>query len=226
MSLNRCDMKSTVLLKEPAKIVAFEKKSKADTPLRVALNIVFLRPFERYKMLKPYLNSLNAEKSADNQNQVQSDEDRIKSIKQHFDALTALTPQDMEETLEKPPENEPEQSDHGDIDDYDPDPGEVKNIRDNSAVNAKKHNKKKRGKSSSANSEAGAGGKKSKFDVENLDFSQYSSGVNRSAKFFDPMKDLRDKKFSGGKPQRKMANRPGSGGKSFTYKKGNGNGKK
>ena len=44
-------------------------------------------------MLKPYMDSMSS--AAPKTGEVVTDEDRIKSIKQHFDTLTALTPQDM-----------------------------------------------------------------------------------------------------------------------------------
>ena len=58
-------------------------------------------------MLKPYLDSMSS--ATTESGQKVSDEDRIKSIKQHFDTLTALTPQDM--TSEKSKNEEVESSD-------------------------------------------------------------------------------------------------------------------
>ena len=49
-------------------------------------------------MLKPYMESLNKKETTEKV----SDSDRIQSIKEHFDALTALTAQDMaRENIEK-----------------------------------------------------------------------------------------------------------------------------
>merc|ERR1739844_406459 len=114
--------------KTEAEIKAFDNQtniegSKLDKP--------FLSPFQRYKMLKPYLDSKNSDATT---SKVVTDEDRIKSIKQHFDTLTAITAQDL--AAEAASKNVVESSDDDDnleettIDDYDPDPGDVKKLRE------------------------------------------------------------------------------------------------
>ena len=72
---------------------------------------------------------------------------------------------------------------------------------------------KKRGKFPSNES-----AKKMKVDMENVDLSQYSSGVKKDVKTFDPMKEFRDvagKKKNFGKQKQKPKNKSG---KSMTYK--------
>ena len=175
-------------------------------------------------MLKPYLDSKSSD--ATTNSQVVTDEDRIKSIKQHFDTLTAITAQDL--AAEAASKNEVESSDDDDnleettIDDYDPDPGDVKKLREakDSSWKYKKDQKKaakkrKEGMQQGQNESA----KKEKIDMENVDFSQYSSGVGKNVKTFDPMKEFRDgagKKKNYGKPKHRPNNKSG---KTMTYKK-------
>lgn len=198
--------------KDNASIESFGNKSEIQPGN--ALTRVFLSPFERYKMLKPYLDSM-ASKKEDKKDKI-SDEDRIQSIKDHFDNLTALTAKDMEEDNAKESgekdEAVEEDVEEMDMDEYDPDPGKVQNLR---AGLSKKGNKKRQ--NALKNEENNV--KKTKIDVENVDFSQYSSGVDPKAKTFDPMNDLKNganKKKNFGKPRHRAKNKTG---KSMTFKK-------
>ena len=176
-------------------------------------------------MLKPYLDSKSSD--ATTNSQVVTDEDRIKSIKQHFDTLTAITAQDL--AAEAASKNVVESSDDDDnleettIDDYDPDPGDVKKLREakESSWKYKKDQKKaaKKRKEGIMQQGQNESAKKEKIDMENVDFSQYSSGVGRNVKTFDPMKEFRDgagKKKNYGKPKHRPNNKSG---KTMTYKK-------
>ena len=178
-------------------------------------------------MLKPYLDSKSSNAGATS-TQVVTDEDRIKSIKQHFDTLTALTAQDLvSETASKhevESSNDDDNLDETTIDDYDPDPGDVKKLREGQESWKYKKEKskerrmaKKRSKEMQEKNESPA--KKEKIDMENVDFSQYSSGVGRNVNTFDPMKEFRDgagKKKNYGKPKHRSNNKSG---KTMTYKK-------
>ena len=151
--------------------------------------------------------------------QTVTDEDRIQSIKQHFEKLTASTVQDNANQKQVEASSEDESSDDNEdatIDDYDPDPGDVKKLREGLEKSKKNKMNKKRGSGSNAAPNDSA--KKVKVDMENVDLSQYSSGVKKDVKTFDPMKEFRDgagKKKNFGKPKQRSKNKSG---KSMIYK--------
>jgi len=226
--LDKTDMKTeastSIQAKEKAHINAFDNQINREGN---KLNKVFLSPFERYKMLKPYMDSMNT--AAPKTGEIVTDEDRIKSIKQHFDTLTALTPQDMtsENSVTKNEQVESSDSDENieetTIDDYDPDPGEAKKLRqglepwNKSNKSEIKEMKKKRSGATTELPEDGSQ-KKAKIDMENVDLSQYSRGVKQNAKTFDPMKGFRDgagKNKNSGRAKQRGKNKSG---KSMTYK--------
>lgn len=178
-------------------------------------------------MLKPYMDSMNT--AAPKTGEIVTDEDRIKSIKQHFDTLTALTPHDMTSENSVSKNEQVESSDSDDnieettIDDYDPDPGEAKKLRqglepwNKSNKSEIKEMKKKRSGATTELPEDGSQ-KKAKIDMENVDLSQYSRGVKQNAKTFDPMKEFRDgagKNKNSGRAKQRGKNKSG---KSMTYK--------
>ena len=110
------------------------------------------------------------------------------------------------------------------IDDYDPDPGEAKKLRqglepwNKSNKSEIKEMKKKRSGATTELPEDGSGQKKAKIDMENVDLSQYSKGVKQNAKTFDPMKEFRDsagKKKNSGRAKQRGKNKSG---KTMTYK--------
>ena len=186
-------------LKKSKPCVLALNKSKASEG--TMLEKTFLSPYQRYKMLRPYLDSMrNQEKSAS----VTTDEDRIKSIKEHFDALTALTPQefsnaDEPNTVVKEEEEESSSESDNDIDNHEP---IMKREKQEDICPTKP--------------------KAAKIvdttEMEKVDFKQYSSGVKAGIKTFDPNRDfLNRKKPYGGKIKKNFKNK--SGGKSFTYSK-------
>jgi len=62
-------------------------------PVTRASLVTFVSPFQRYTMLKPYLESIEKEKGDPNDNTSTNNEDiRIDSIKKHFEKLTEMTP--------------------------------------------------------------------------------------------------------------------------------------
>jgi len=54
--------------------------------------VTFVSPFQRYTLLKPYLESIEKQRSDLNENSTSHEEIRIDSIKKHFDKLTEMTP--------------------------------------------------------------------------------------------------------------------------------------
>lgn len=175
----------------------------------------FLSPFLRYKMLKPYLKAINDEKSSEKE---VSDQDRINSIKEHFDALTALSAQDMasesvkndedNDSLREEEEIKAESNDF-DVDSYEPDPGAVKGLRDGLGKTSRKRNGKRFMEGHD---------KKPKVDYQNVDFAQFSSGKGANKKIYDPNAEFQSK-FKGKKKAGKAKQHYKRSGKSVTYKK-------
>ena len=105
-----------ILKSEPAVKIfnTFKIQKKSST-----LPLTFMTPYARYQMLKPYLKIL-AEKDA-NPDQQQtapvSDMDRISSIKEHFAALTAMTPAEYSGQDKPQVQEEPSKSDSDDDED-------------------------------------------------------------------------------------------------------------
>merc|ERR1712130_817716 len=54
--------------------------------------VTFVSPFQRYTLLKPYLESIEKERRDPNENSRSHEDIRIDSIKKHFDKLTEMTP--------------------------------------------------------------------------------------------------------------------------------------
>ena len=140
-----------------------------------------------------------------------SDTERIQSIKEHFDALTAMTPSDLnEETPQPDPKEEEEEEDDEEpiqaLEEFDPDPGLVKNLRE------KGSRKRKNG----AGHDQPPPSKKA--DFTQADFSQYSRGKKtQNPDEFDPLKKLQNKKSKGGQNRGKQ--RYKTGGKSAHFKR-------
>ena len=113
---------------------------------------IFLSPFQRLQLLKPYLEAM-AIKQEGVTVEKRSDQERIQSIKNHFDALTAMTPEEYNSERNKNTENgagnsstESEESEvEGStmLDAYNPDPGKVRALR-NEFKEGKQEFKKKR----------------------------------------------------------------------------------
>ena len=100
---------------------------------------IFLSPFQRLQLLKPYLEAIAIKQEGIKPEDVRSDQDRIKSIKDHFDALTAMTPEDYnsERTVNADSKRdsnsgesaESEEDNNVMLDAYTPDPGKVQPLR-------------------------------------------------------------------------------------------------
>ena len=114
---------------------------------------IFLSPFQRLQLLKPYLEAMSIKQEGVKADHKRSDQERIQSIKEHFDALTAMTPEDYNsernKNTEKSSENNCTESEESEVEDndmldaYDPNPGKVKSLR-NEFKEGKKEFKKKR----------------------------------------------------------------------------------
>ena len=184
---------SNVQLKAKASVMAFDGYK----PEESKLDQVFYSPYQRYKMLKPYLDSL---KNQDEKKPKLSDEDRIKSIKEHFDALTSLTPQELNRDTANNAESESSDSENNDLDRHEP-----------------KAFQPKREKLMESPIES----KRVKYEdkLGNVDFTQYSRGVKAGVKTFDPNRDfLNDKKKRfGGKINK--SKKKSSQNRSYTYSK-------
>ena len=144
-----------------------------------------------------------------------SDADRIRSVKEHFDALTSMTPAEYEqpttENAVKDEETSDESSDEEPmtLDTYDPDPGQVKKLRDESSSGTAK--KRKGGKTDTP------AVKKPAF-VQSTDYSQFSGGSAKpSAKEFNPLKKLQGNSKGGGQGKQRQRYKPG--GKSSHFKR-------
>ena len=186
-------MSSNVQLKAKASVMAFDGYK----PEESKLDQVFYSPYQRYKMLKPYLDSL---KNQDEKKPKLSDEDRIKSIKEHFDALTSLTPQELNRDTANNAESESSDSENNDLDRHEP-----------------KAFQPKREKLMESPIES----KRVKYEdkLGTVDFTQYSTGVKAGVKTFDPNRDfLNDKKKRfGGKINK--SKKKSSQNRSYTYSK-------
>ena len=190
-----------------AQVAVFSDKVFAKEVAQAA-DITCISPFERYEKTKSMMKQaiLNADKGS-----IKSDDERVKSIMEHFQSLTKITPHDLKAESEannkKPQETSSEDSedDAGDIDHYDPEPSLMKPQEKKAA----KRLSKDLAENPNDNS------KRAKVDVENVDFTQFSKGVNPSAKVYDPSKDS----IKGGKTSKARQRFKKSGGRSISYKK-------
>ena len=214
-----------------------------EAPQKVAAG--FLSPYQRYQMLKPYLQFLN-KKDSDKDDSSVSDIDRVKSIQEHFEALTAMTAEEytaddkkkdvaMAEEDSSEPKKGDEESAAGNAA---MDAGPVKQLR----TGGKKAHKRKSGKGgvaemqppkvakeeSNGDSVAATSSRLEPKDYENADLSQFSSEGNNKrdkraaggvpAGQFNPWEGMENKKKSGG-PGRKQKQRYRAGNQSISYKK-------
>ena len=133
------------------KIFSSEKKMNSNSDVLNNIN-VYLSPFQRFQLLTPYLEAM-AIKQEDTKNaNKRTDYERIESIKAHFDALTAMTPDEYNADTLGTSENcndnisEPEESDEADnmLDAYNPDPGKVKSLRSGFADDRKEYRKQRK----------------------------------------------------------------------------------
>lgn len=233
--------KATLSVFDTAKTPAMNKEN--DTSVKM-----FLSPYQRYQMLKPYLQFLNDKGNNKEESEV-TDIDRVKSIQDHFAALTAMTADDFTREREGDKEEEEEQDQE---EEEKKDEAHTKVVSDQvkplrSGMTGKTKTKRK------ATSSAGSSGKqqqqqppakaaKTEVDVEsasvdydNVDLGQFggngAAGNNRGNKKnkkvaagavppgqYNPWESQNNKKKGGGAGG-KQKQRYRAGNKSVSYKK-------
>ena len=148
--------------KQPA-LDIFSSKEKFTSNVKEDNRInIFLTPFQRLQLLKPYLESLAIKQEVKTEDQ-RTDNERIRSIKAHFDALTAMTPEeynsgrydvsnnDCEGAVLNASEDSESDINNEMLDAYDPDPGKVKALRTGLKSNGKKSRSAHKNKLSNLN---------------------------------------------------------------------------
>jgi hypothetical protein len=196
---------------------------------------MFLSPYQRYQMLKPYMEFIN---SRNDSKEAATTDDRIRSIREHFETLTAMTAEDYTAARgdESAVKDEPEESEGDEMEKEekdileDNDAGKVQPLR--AGLKAEKNVVKKRKKKQKTFEQF----KKPKFpesegpttapaaadvvDYENADFTQFSSKgkAGQATGQYNPF-DNSNKKTKNGGAGGKQKQRYRAGGKSVSYKK-------
>ena len=173
---------------------------------------VFLSPYKRYQLLKPYLEHMNAR----SEQEAATTDDKIRSIREHFESLTAMTAEEYAAPTTEQEEGKKAESseDSSDSDDEHAaaapdilvqDPGKVKALRptqdektafqksaDKKAAKKRKQKQKKfENKRSKSVHPAGlqqttpAAAAAGAVDYENADFSQFSASGKRQGNSAD-----------------------------------------
>ena len=182
------------------------------------INISCVSPFDRYEKTKSMM-----EQAMLTQTEDKTDEDRIKSIQEHFSKLTQITPHDLQsdksvtkkEDISAVDIQESSGSeDETELDHFDPDPSSMADDQIKIKTN-------KRPATKQVENNENDDSKKSKIQVENVDFSQYSKGVNPKTKSYDPSKNQfrGSKNRNAGKAKQRYKKSGSFSGKSVTYKK-------
>ncbi len=168
----------------------------------------FLSPYLRYKMLKPYLKHVKEQEGEDGGgSKPDQHSEQIKQIREHFDALTAMTPAELAgETEEQKDKEEAEAEEvemEKDEEEEEMDAGPVRPLRAGVGaglgIKRKKEPKRNKGgakKRQKQEEEVGA------VNYESADFGQFKKGKNNKGKgkAYDPWKgfDGKGKKGGGG----------------------------
>ena len=177
----------------------------------------FLSPYLRYKMLKPYLKYVRSQE--DGQREENTHSDQVRSIREHFDALTAMTPDEFageeakEVEAEEKEEEEQEEVEEV-VDGSVTDAGPVRPLRAGIAKSVAKK-RKKTTKNKSAKTAKIQGEVDEKVNYENADYAQFyrAGGQKKGGASYDPWKEFGKKGKEGrGKKQKYKS------GKSITYK--------
>jgi len=179
------------------------------------ISISCVSPFDRYEKTKSVMEQAMLTQTE------KTDEDRIRSIQEHFSKLTQITAQDLqsEKSVTKKDisadiQESSESEDETEIDHFDPDPSMADD-------QLKKANKRPASASAKQVENDENDSKKSKIQVENVDFSQYSAGVNPRTKSYDPSKNqfMGSKNSKASKAKQRYKKSGSFSGKSVTYKK-------
>ncbi len=205
-----------------------QKLSDEKQPARATV-CQFLSPYLRYKMLKPYLKFMDLQNKdeAERSQQEQSHLDQVRSIKEHFDALTAMTPADLTEERKQDDEEDEEVDvpEEAPIEE-DPiaDPGAIAPLRGKKAdknfqKKRKKHLQKQGQKNKRPRREASEGNAQTVVNYESTDFNQFTKKTSNSGAnsgIYDPWQGYTNKHKKGGGKQKQRYKSKGS--KSMSYK--------
>jgi exosome complex exonuclease RRP6 len=212
-------------------LTVFDQDSEITERLRV---VTFLSPYQRYQMLKPYLQYMK-EVDKTKAEAVVSDQQRIDSIKLHFEALTAMTTEEYNEERDnadepvaeegnaEESEGDEHESPEGAVTDGDIKPLRVSKNYWKKRKRPQKNNPGKKPKLEPVKEDVEESTPdrltSSSIDYENADFGAYASRQsdrNSTKGQFNPDAQLRAQKQEKTK-RKKFAKR----GKSFTYNKKN-----
>ena len=211
-----------VLLSPPAKLKVTkvnpklklfkEMKKPSKTRISDEIDSSVMTPYKRYQMLKPYLAHLHSIGQSADDEALKAHEDKVKSIRAHFDALTAMTASEYKGEEEEKEEAEEDDTLDRDEIEIEIDPGEVKPLR----------YQKKKGKKRSAKEEEEEGEEAKRIkeedgsvDYEKADFSAFNKEKKaKNEGMFDPWRGNKGKKGCGKQRQRMKA-----GNRSMSYKK-------
>jgi len=152
----------------------------------------FISPFQRLRLLQPFKKHLKEEEEADQGGQAKADSvhnERVTSIRKHFDSLTAMTPAEYagEQGKETKKDGEVEDEDEEDEEEKKPqvvpDHGEIHPIRGKKLPNKRKRKRNDIGKTQKYAKEAKLDKNVADLKEENLveyfeasDFKQFSKG--------------------------------------------------
>ncbi len=195
----------------------------------------FLSPYLRYKMLKPYLQHVKGREEGRGGNELDKHADQVRSIREHFEALTAMTAEEFVADSEKEAEKEGGESNGSGTEEREVveaeeevDAGPVKPLRAGMAISSAKNFAKKRKKQMKSAMSSGKTPKmeeaverdpSSSMDYESADFGQFTGGGGKkkgkgnNGAAYDPWKGFDKKGGGGGKKQKFKA-----GGRSMSYK--------
>ena len=130
----------SIALKEKPELDIFLSSSKSSQRNGIDNINIFLSPFQRLQLLKPYLEAMIVKQEGIKVENKRTDDERVQSIKAHFDALTAMTPEEYSSDMVVKSETggnnagltDSENSENDEdkmLDSYNPDPGKVKPLR-------------------------------------------------------------------------------------------------
>lgn len=229
---------NNILKKRPELLVFAENKKEEKTGVPKE----FLSPYHRFKLLKPYLDSISKESEDDG---TRTKQDRMSSIKEHFQKLTDMTPTKKKEEAPPPVEDVKQAVISEESSDEDENEGlPVKNLRGDFKKDFQKHKKSRKSQilleSKVKDEETNVPkqslkrileqpeevskipkmdqGDKTDFDYSNIDFKTFQGCPKKNGKGnddFNPNKRDQNKKNRGGKQK---AQKYKGGGPSCTFK--------
>ena len=130
----------SIARKEKPELDIFSSSTKSSHSNEIENINIFLSPFQRLQLLKPYLEAMIVKQEGVKVENKRTDDERVQSIKAHFDALTAMTPEEYSSDMVVKSENggnnagftDSENSENDSdkmLDSYNPDPGKIKPLR-------------------------------------------------------------------------------------------------